>query len=76
MIVALEHLSEGALPNLLNDLKAEADLVVFGDSVVSVSIIIAVVDYTFGFACVDLVLVRCKIVDLFELSDFLHLRLS
>lgn len=76
MVMALEHLSEGTLPNLLNDLETEAYLVVFGDSIVSISIIIAIVDYAFGLACVDLVLVRREIVDLFELCDLLHLRLS
>lgn len=48
MVKALEDLSKCTLANLLNDLEAEADLVVLGDTVVAVAIIIAIINYPLG----------------------------
>lgn len=76
VVETFQDLAKSALPNLLNNLESEANLVVLGDPIVSVGVIIAVVDDSLGLGRVDLVLVRGQVVDLLKLLDFGGLRFS
>lgn len=73
MVDALEDLPEGALANLLDDLEAEADLVVLADAVVTVRVVVTVVHDALCLSRVDLVFICCEVVDLLKLGDLLLL---
>ena len=69
MVETFEDLAESALANLLDNLEPEANLVILRDSVVAISVIVAVVDDPLGFGGVDLVLVGGEVEYFFELLN-------
>ena len=74
MIETFQNLPESSLPDLLNNLKSEADLVILRDSIVAIGIIIAIVNNTFGFSWMNFKFILGEIVDFFKFSYFLLFR--
>jgi hypothetical protein len=76
VIEALEHLAESTLSNLLDDLEAEANLIVLRDSVITVLVVVAIVHDALSFRWVDFVLIGSQVEDFLELAYLLLLQLS
>lgn len=73
MIETFEDLSKSPFAYLVNNLKSEANLIIFRDSVVSITVIITVVYYSFRFCGMYLIFVLRQVIDFFEFRYFLHL---
>ena len=57
VVKAFQDLSEGALANLLNNLESKAYLIVLRDSIVTICVIIAIVDDSFGLGRMNFVFI-------------------
>jgi hypothetical protein len=70
VVETFQDLTESALADLLNDLESEAYLIILRYPVVAVSVIVAVVNNSFGLGGVDLVLIRGKVEYFFKFLNF------
>jgi len=59
MVETFEDLSKCPFSYLLNNLKSEANLIIFRDSIISITVIIPVVYYSFSFCRMYLILILC-----------------
>lgn len=59
MVEAFEDLSKCTFPYLVNNLKSEANLIIFRDPIISITVIITVVYYSFSFCRMYLIFVLC-----------------
>lgn len=76
MIETFQNLTEGTLAYLFYDLETETYLVILWNPIVTISIIIAVIDYSFSFGGMNLEFIGGKIVYFFKFLNFGNLSLS